>query len=155
MPEPDPPALPASHLTSLASPSPMELRPSTQFPPKATITFYPLLLPLVLALKSDTSVRPSQWNFNQPPNSTQHLELDSSNVGGSRPVQMNEVLPPLDIIQRPSSSASAIQTSFSSGSIPHPVPFAHTTSQGNPSSFLSPDFAVSLRRARSDGGGGT
>jgi hypothetical protein len=104
--------------------------------------------------KSDTSVRPSQWNFNQPQNSSHHLELDSSNVGGSRPVQMNEVLPPLDIIQRPSSSASAIQTSFSSGSIPHPVPFAHTTSQGNPSSFLSPDFAVSLRRARSDGGGG-
>jgi hypothetical protein len=104
--------------------------------------------------KSDTSVRPSQWNFNQPPTSSQHLELDSSNVGGSRPVQMNEVLPPLDIIQRPSSSASAIQTSFSSGSIPHPVPFAGTTSQGNASSFLSPDFAVSLRRARSDGGGG-
>ncbi len=101
--------------------------------------------------KSDTSVRPSQWNFNQPQSSSQHLELDSSNVGGSR---MNEVLPPVDIIQRPSSSASAIQTSFSSGSHPHPVPFAHTTSQGHPTSFLSPDFAVSLRRARSDGGGG-
>jgi hypothetical protein len=104
--------------------------------------------------KSDTSVRPSQWNFNQPPTSSQHLDLDSSNVGSSRPVQMNEVLPPLDIIQRPSSSASAIQTSYSSGSIPPPVPFTGTSSQGNASSFLSPDFAVSLRRARSDGGGG-
>ncbi|KAF8492580.1 hypothetical protein F5888DRAFT_1806714 [Russula emetica] len=102
--------------------------------------------------KSDTSVRPSQWNFNQPPTSS--LELDSSNVGGSRPVQMNEVLPPVDIIQRPSSSASAIQTSFSSGSLPHPVSYAGTTSQGNVPSYLSPDFAVSLRRARSDGGGG-
>ena len=103
--------------------------------------------------KSDTSVRPSQWNFNQHQTSNQHLDLDSSssNVGGSR---MNEVLPPVDIIQRPSSSASAIQTSFSSGPVPHPGPFTHTTSQGNPSSFLSPDFAVSLRRARSDGGGG-
>jgi hypothetical protein len=104
--------------------------------------------------KSDTSVRPSQWNFNQPPNSSQHLELDSSNVGGSRPVQMNEVLPPVDIIQRPSSSASAIQTSFSSGSVPHPAPFIGNTSQGNASSFLSPDFAVSLRRTHSDGGRG-
>ena len=66
---------------------------------------------------------------------------------------MNDVLPPVDIIQRPSSSASAIQTSFSSGSLPQPVPFAGTTSHGN-ASFLSPDFAVSLRRARSDGGGG-
>ena len=101
--------------------------------------------------KSDTSVRPSQWNFNQHQTSSQHLELDSSNVGGSR---MNEVLPPVDIIQRPSSSASAIQTSFSSGSLPHPVPFTQTTSQGNPSLFLSADFPVSLRRARSDGGGG-
>lgn len=67
---------------------------------------------------------------------------------------MNEILPPVDIIQRPSSSASAIQTSFSSGSLPHPVSFAGTTSQGNAPSFLSPEFAVSLRRARSDGGGG-
>ena len=100
--------------------------------------------------KSDTSVRPPQWNFNQPQTSSQHIDLDPSNVGGSR---MNEVLPPVDIIQRPSSSASAIQTSYSSGSLPHPVAFTHTTSQGNPSSFLSPDFAVSLRRARSDGGG--
>jgi hypothetical protein len=67
---------------------------------------------------------------------------------------MNEILPPVDIIQRPSSSASAIQTSYSSGSLPHPVSFTGPTSQGNASSFLSPDFAVSLRRARSDGGGG-
>lgn len=105
--------------------------------------------------KSDTSVRPSQWNFNQPPTSVQHLvEVDSSNVGGSRPVQMNEVLPPIDIIQRPSSSASAIQSSYSSGPLPNPVPFAGSTSHGNAPSFLSPDFAVSLRRARSDGGGG-
>jgi len=70
---------------------------------------------------------------------------------------MNEVLPPLDIIPRPSSSASAIQTSFSSGSLPHPFSFQHSSSQSNAPSFLSPDFpdfAVSLRRARSDGGGG-
>jgi hypothetical protein len=100
--------------------------------------------------KSDTSVRPSQWNFNQPQSSSHHLvDLDSSNVGGSR---MNEVLPPVDIIQRPSSSASAIQTSFSSGSLPNP--FAGTASQGNTSSYLSPESAVLLRRARSDGGGG-
>ncbi len=104
--------------------------------------------------KSDTSARPPQWNFNQPPSSTQHLEHSSSNVGSSRPVQMNEVLPPVDIIQRPSSSASAIQTSFSSGSLPLPFPFAGNTLQGSAPSFLSPDYAVSLRRARSDGGGG-
>jgi len=68
---------------------------------------------------------------------------------------MNEVLPPVDIIPRPSSSASAIQTSFSSGSLPHPFSFAGSTSQNNSPSFLSPDFGVSqLRRARSDGGGG-
>ena len=53
VPEPDPPALPASHLTSLRMASPMELQPNTQLASKVTITatttFYPLLL-LVLAL---------------------------------------------------------------------------------------------------------
>ena len=107
--------------------------------------------------KSDTSVRPPQWNpnpFSQPPSSAQHLEPGSSNVGSGQTAQMNEVLHPVDIIQRPSSSASAIQTSFSSGSLPPLFPFAGSTSQGSAPSFLSPDFAVSLRRARSDGGGG-
>ena len=66
---------------------------------------------------------------------------------------MNDVLPPVDLIPRPSSSASAIQTSFSSGPLPQPFSFQDSSSQGNSSSFLSADFAVSLRRARSDGGG--
>jgi len=67
---------------------------------------------------------------------------------------MNEVLlPPVDAIPRPSSSASAIQTSFSSGPLPQPFSFQDSSSQGHSSPFLSPDFAVSLRRARSDGGG--
>jgi len=66
---------------------------------------------------------------------------------------MNDVLPPLDAIHRPSSSASALQTSFSSGPLPQPFSFQDSSSQGN-SSFLSPDFGVSqLRRARSDGAG--
>ena len=66
---------------------------------------------------------------------------------------MNDVLPPLGTIPRPSSSASALQTSFSSGPLSQPFSFQDSSSQGNSSSFLSPDFAVSLRRARSDGGG--
>ena len=106
--------------------------------------------------KSDTSARPPQWNsnpFNHPPSSIQHLESGSSNVGSGRPLQMNDVLPPVDIIPRPSSSASAIQTSFSSGPLPRPFYFEGSTSQGNVPAFLSPDFGVSqLRRARSDGG---
>jgi hypothetical protein len=68
---------------------------------------------------------------------------------------MNEVLPPLDIIPRPSSSASAIQTSYSSGPLPRPFYFEGSTSQGNNLPFLTPDFgsgASQLRRARSDGG---
>lgn len=107
--------------------------------------------------KSDTSARPPQWNtnpFNHPPNSSQHLEPGSSNVGSGQTAQMNDVLHPIDIIQRPSSSASAVQTSFNSGSLPPPFHFAGSNSQGNAPSFLSPDFAVSLRRAHSDGGGG-
>ena len=107
--------------------------------------------------KSDTSARPPQWNtnpFNHPPNSSQHLEPGSSNVGSGQTAQMNDVLHPIDIIQRPSSSASAVQTSFNSGSLPPPFHFASSNSQGNAPSFLSPDFAVSLRRAHSDGGGG-
>ncbi|KAI9464305.1 hypothetical protein F5148DRAFT_185001 [Russula earlei] len=109
--------------------------------------------------KSDTSARPPQWStgplFNQPQQS-QLLELGSSNsnLASDRTVHMNEVLPPIDLIPRPSSSASAIQSSFSSGSLPHPFPLQNPTSQSNISSFLSPDFAVSLRRARSDGGSG-
>jgi hypothetical protein len=68
---------------------------------------------------------------------------------------MNEVLlPPVDAIPRPSSSASAIQTSFSSGPLPQSFSFQDSSPQGNSSSFLSPDFPVSLRRARSDGAGG-
>jgi len=108
--------------------------------------------------KSDTSARPLLWDtsplFNQPPSSTQHFEQGSSIFGSRRPL-MNEVLPPVDLIPRPSSSASALQTSFSSGPLPQPFSFQDSSSQGNSSSFLSPDFAVSqLRRARSDGGGG-
>jgi hypothetical protein len=107
--------------------------------------------------KSDTSARPPQWVgglFSQQPPSAQHLEPGSSNYVSGRTVHMNDVLPPVDIIPRPSSSASAIQTSFSSGSLPPPYSFQNSSSQGT-SSFLSPDFAVSqLRRARSDGGGG-
>jgi hypothetical protein len=108
--------------------------------------------------KSDTSVRPPQWNpnpFNHPPSSSQHLQPGSSNIGSGRTAQMNEVLHPIDIIPRPSSSASAIQTSFSSGSLPPPFPFTGSTSQGNALSYLSPDFGVSqLKRSHSDGGGG-
>ena len=63
---------------------------------------------------------------------------------------MNEVLPPVDLIPRPSSSASAIQTSFSSGPVSQPFSFQDPSSQGN--SYLSPNFGVLLRRARSDGG---
>lgn len=107
--------------------------------------------------KSDTSARPpqSQWNssslFNQQTN--QHLEHSSSHFGGGRTVHMNEVLAPDDVHPpRPSSSASAIQTSLSSGSLPHPYPFQGSSSQAP--NFLSADFPVSLRRARSDGGGG-
>ncbi|KAI0248881.1 hypothetical protein BJV78DRAFT_744203 [Lactifluus subvellereus] len=102
--------------------------------------------------KSDTSARPPQWNsglFNQQP----PLEPGSSNFAGGRTVHMNDVLPPVDVIPRPSSSASALQASFSSGSLPHPFSFQNSNSQGTPS-FLSPDSAVLLRRARSDGGGG-
>lgn len=105
--------------------------------------------------KSDTSARPPQWNsglFNQQPPST-HLDPGSSNFAGGRTVHMNDVLPPVDLIPRPSSSASAIQASFSSGSLPHPFSFQNSSSQGAPS-FLSPDSAVLLRRARSDGSGG-
>jgi hypothetical protein len=47
-PEPDPPALPASHLTSPPKDNPTAIRPSTQLPPKATITFCPLLLPVLV-----------------------------------------------------------------------------------------------------------
>jgi hypothetical protein len=107
--------------------------------------------------KSDTSARPPQWNsgalFNQQAPQSQHLELGPSNFA-SRTVHMNDVLAPVDAIPRPSSSASAIQTSLSSGSLPHPYSFQNSSSQGSSPSFLSPDFAVSLRRARSDGSGG-
>lgn len=103
--------------------------------------------------KSDTSARPPQWSstlFSQQPPPTQQIEPSSSNFPSSRTVNMNDVLPPVDLIQRPSSSASAIQTSFSSGALPHPFSYPNS----GPSSYLSPESAVLLRRARSDGGGG-
>jgi len=107
--------------------------------------------------KSDTSTRPPQWNssplFNQQAPQSQHLDHSSSNFAGGRTVHMNDVLAPVDLIPRPSSSASAIQTSLSSGSLPHPYSFQNSSSQGSSSPFLSPDFSQ-LRRARSDGGGG-
>lgn len=103
--------------------------------------------------KSDTSARLPQWNssqlFNQQAPQSQHLE--SSNFGGGRTVHMNDVLASPDVIPRPSSTASAIQTSLSSGSLPHPYPFQGSQSSSSP--FLSADFSQ-LRRARSDGGGG-
>ena len=106
--------------------------------------------------KSDTSTRPPQWNsgqlFNQQAPQSQHLEPGSSNFAGGRTVHMNDVLAPVDVVPRPSSSASAIQTSFSSGSLPHPYSFQNSSSQGSSSPFLSADFSQ-LRRSRSDSGG--
>ncbi|KAI9439688.1 hypothetical protein H4582DRAFT_1541289 [Lactarius indigo] len=106
--------------------------------------------------KSDTSARPPQWNssplFNQQAPQSRHLDHSSSNFTSGRTVHMNEVLPPLDVIPRPSSSASAIQTSLSSGPLQHPYSF-NSSSQGGAPNFLTPDFSQ-LRRARSDGGGG-
>jgi hypothetical protein len=103
--------------------------------------------------KSDTSARPPQWGsalFSQQPPPTHQIEPNSSHFPSSRTVNMNDVLPPVDLIPRPSSSASALQTSFSSGPLPHPFSYQNS----GPSSYLSPESAVLLRRARSDGGGG-
>jgi len=109
--------------------------------------------------KSDTSARPPQWNsgplFNQQALQNHHLDTGPSNFPSGRTVNMNDVLAPIDVIPRPSSSASAIQTSFSSGSLPPPYLFSNPASQGGPSSYLSPEFlSAPIRRARSDGGGG-
>jgi hypothetical protein len=109
--------------------------------------------------KSDTSARPPQWSssslFNQQAPQSQHLDSSSSNFAGGRTVHMNDVLAPVDAIPRPSSSASAIQTSLSSGSLPNPFSFQGQGSGAQVSNYLSPDFGVAqLRRARSDGGGG-
>ncbi|KAF8268447.1 hypothetical protein EI94DRAFT_1727542 [Lactarius quietus] len=98
--------------------------------------------------KSDTSARPPQWQhsslFSQQVPQNQH---SSSNFASGRTVHMNDVFASDDV--RPS-SASAIQTSLSSGSLPHPYPFQSSTSQ--PSNYLSADFP--LKRSNSEGNRG-
>lgn len=141
-----------SGLFNFPGPS-QQSRTATDLPPIQGDEFLLPPSPSRTRSKSDTSVRPPQWNssslFNQQAPQNQHLDSGSSNYAGGRTVHMNDVLAPVDAIPRPtSSSAGAIQTSLSSG----PYPFQGSSTQA--SGFLSPDFAVSLRRARSDGGGG-
>jgi hypothetical protein len=59
---------------------------------------------------------------------------------------MDDLLPSMDLILNPFSSESAVQTSFSSRAPPHPFSYQNS----GLSSYLSPESAAFLRRARSD-----
>ncbi|THH17909.1 hypothetical protein EW146_g3007 [Bondarzewia mesenterica] len=109
--------------------------------------------------KSDTSLRPPQWNGSL--NQDQGGASDASNFsnrGAGMTVNMNQVLPPMSDLDfhhplRHPSSAGPGQTTFGIGFQPQPLPAPFSYQQHHSSGLLSADFgAASLRRAKSDGG---